>query len=161
MSSVSVLDDVIDRLIELFGHATGLPAKDGPDDVDLVARELLVVGASLDDDARNIEGDIDGSQRPAYVGDRIIEETGEIPVSIFVRSGDNRARERRRRAIELWKQCEAAWRADLSLDLPALIDSAFSETYRLRYMRTEKGNFAVLTFGVAYRAHLQAHTEGA
>ena len=156
MSSTSPLDDVIDYLIQIFGAATELPAKDGPDNFDDSALDMLLVGVRLNEADDDVVGEITLEQTFPYVGPRYKEERAEIPCSILLWTGDHEVRPRRSAALDYWSRCEAAHRADLSLgDL--VEDSAMNDSTRITFMPTERGNLCVLTFSVAYRARLQPH----
>ena len=158
-SSTTRLDDVIQYLIETFGAATGLPAKDGPDEVDSTSEDTLFVGVRLDDPGDAFVGEVSGEQSFRYTGDRIKEERATVPLSLLLWSGDDQTRARRERAIAMWQRCERAHRLDLPLG-DRVVDSDLTD-FRMVYIRTNRGNAVSLTFTLTYRALLQPHTEGA
>lgn len=158
-TSTTRLDDVIEHLIATFTTATGLPVKDGPDDVETSATDMLLVGVRLDQSADEFVGDIELEQTFPYVGPRYKEESASIPCSILVWSGDSTARPRRAEAIAHWNACEQAHRTDISLgDL--VESSTMNASTRVVYLTGPRGNLCVLTFTVDYSARLRPH-EGA
>lgn len=149
MATPSRLDDVITSLVALFDAATTAQVIDGPTPVTPDA-DFILVGSTgdADEDAATVERDW------SAMGNRWIEETGEVVCSIWAQSGDTDLSAQRTRLATMFAACEAALLTDPTLGGLLFRDPVSIPVSRLRQQQTTAGAVVHLIFTVRFQALL-------
>lgn len=144
---MTVLADVIDRLIVTFGAAVTVPVVDGPVVTTVNQGRFVSVGANADGGGGATSID------PSDLGPGTwLSEIGEVECSAWSWAGGTDLAAHRRQALTLAEQCTLAVRNDRTLGGLLVEPTAHALGLTYRAEQTSSGAIAVVSFTVAYQA---------
>lgn len=162
----TAIDATLQALLDLWratvqGNTPKVEVFDAEDDWAAHLTTSILVGVKYDIDRGELVGEVDGQQSFPNLSTRSKDESLVIPHSILAWSGDQKVANRRTEALALWQQLEAAHRPKNDLGISAtthpgitVMGSQFGSDFSLRYLHTDNGNAAVLTWDVAVTTRL-------
>jgi hypothetical protein len=162
----TAIDATLEALLALWGGAmtdagSDVRVFDAEDDWAAHVKTSILVGVKYDIDRNELIGEVDGQQTFPNISTNSKSETLTIPHSILAWSGDRKSANRRAQALTLWQQLEAVHRDHNDLGIsPAthpgitVMSSQFGSDFSLRYLTTDTGNAAVLTWDVTVTTRL-------
>lgn len=154
MATPSRLDDVAAALVAIFTSAGGVTVYDGPAPTQPnIGESYALVGN--DGDPTNPDTDAASTDRDwSSLGNRWVQETGEVVCCVAATSGDTDITVVRARAFALFALLEAALLADPTLGGLTFGEPASIPSTRLRQTQNSQGCAARLVFVVRYQALL-------
>lgn len=144
---MTVLSDVIDRLVVVFAGAVTVPVVDGPVATSVNQGRFVSVGAGAEGEGGATTID------PSDLGPGTwLQEIGEVACSAWSWSGGTDLALHRRQSLELAEQCTNAVRGDRTLAGLLVEPTAHASGLTYRAEQTSTGPIAVVSFTVAYQA---------